>query len=183
MADVRWIALAEVARPHGVRGEVRVKMYNSDSELLPSLAEVLVRRQDGVERSIRLESVRGADTGYLLAKLEGVDDRDAAEVFRGAELCVRRDAFPPLEDGEYYACDLVGARLLGPDGELGIVEDLATYPSADVLVGRLSGGTRCEIPLVDDYIEEIDVASRCVRVKSAALDFVAASLKKSSHAD
>jgi 16S rRNA processing protein RimM len=183
MADIRWVPLAEVARPHGVRGELRVKMYNSDSELLPSLSEVLVRRRDGAERTIRLQSVRGADTGYLLAKLEGVDDRDTAESFRGAELCVRRDAFPPLEEGEFYACDVVGARLYGPDGELGMVEDLASYPTADVLIGRLSGGTRCEIPLVEDYIAEIDTAARQVRLTSAALDFVAASLKTSSHAD
>jgi 16S rRNA processing protein RimM len=183
MADVRWVALAEVARPHGVRGEVRVKMYNSDSELLPSLPEVLVRKADGVERSIKLESVRGADAGYFLAKLEGVDDRDAAEAYRGAQLCVRRDAFPPLEEGEFYACDLVGARLYGPDGELGIVEDLASYPSADVLVGRLSGGARFEVPMLDDYIETIDVGARLVRVTSAALDFVASAVKKSPHAD
>ena len=183
MADVRWVALAEVARPHGVRGEVRVKMYNSDSELLPSLPEVLVRGPDGAERTVRLQSVRGADAGYLLAKLEGVDDRDTAESFRGAQLCARRDAFPPVEEGEFYACDVVGARLFGPDGELGIVEDLTTYPTADVLVGRLSGGSRCEIPLVEDYIAEIDTAARHVRLTSAALDFVAGSLKKSSHAD
>ena len=183
MTDVRWVALAEVARPHGVRGEMRVKVYNSDSELLPSLREVLVRRREGLERSVRLQFVRAADAGYLLVKLEGVDDRDAAELFRGAELCVRRDAFPPLEEGEFYACDVVGARLFGPDGELGIVEDLASYPTADVLVGRLSGGTRCEIPLVDDYIDAIDAAARHVRLTSAALDFIAASLKNSSHAD
>jgi 16S rRNA processing protein RimM len=183
MADVRWVALAEVARPHGVRGEVRVKMYNSDSELLPSLSEVLVRKPDGAEQSIRLQSVRGADTGYFLAKLEGIDDRDAAESVRGAQLCVRRDAFPPLDEGEFYACDLVGALLYGPDGELGMVEDLASYPTADVLIGRLSGGTRCEIPLLDDFIDEIDVGARRVRLTSAALDFVAGSLKKSTHAD
>ena len=183
MGDVRWVALAQVARPHGVRGEVRVKMYNSDSELLPSLPEVMVRQPDGAERTVRLESVRQADAGFLLAKLEGVNDRDAADAFRGAELCARRDAFPALEEGEFYACDLVGARLLGPDSELGMVEDLQSYPSADVLVGRLRGGARCEIPLVEDYIAEIDVALRQVRVTGAALDLVAASAKKSSHAD
>ena len=183
MTEVRWVPLAEVARPHGVRGELRVKMYNSDSELLPTLPEVMVRKRDGVERTIRLQSVRGADAGYFLAKLEGVDDRDAAESFRGAELCVRREAFPPAEEGEFYACDIVGARLFGPDGELGIVEDLTSYPTADVIVGRLSGGTRCEIPLIDEYIEEIDVGARQVRLTSAALDFVAGSLQKSSHAD
>ena len=183
MTDVRWVALAEIARPHGVRGEVRVKMYNSDSELLPTLPAVLVRKADGAEQNIRLQSVRGADAGYVLAKLEGVDDRDAAETLRGAQLCVRRDVFPPLDEGEFYVCDVVGARLYGPDGELGIVEDLASYPTADVLVGRLSGGTRCEIPLIDDYIEEIDVTARQVRLTAGALDFLAASLHKSSHAD
>jgi 16S rRNA processing protein RimM len=183
MAEVRWVALAEVSRPHGVRGELRVKMYNSDSELLPSMPEVLVRKRDGVERTIRLESVRGADEGHFLAKLEGVDDRDAAESFRGAQLCVRRDAFPPTEEGEFYACDVVGARLYGPDGELGIVEDLTSYPTTDVLVARLSGGMRCEIPLVDDYIGAIDVGARQVRLTSAALDFMAGSMKKSPHAD
>jgi 16S rRNA processing protein RimM len=183
MAEVRWVALAEVARPHGVRGEVRVKMYNSDSELLPQVPEVLVRTADGASRNMRLQSVRGADEGYFLAKLEGVDDRDAADAYRGAQLCVRRDAFPPLEAGEFYACDLVGARLVSAEGELGIVEDLTSYPSADVLVGRLSGGTRCEIPLLDDYIELIDTEARQVRVTNAALEFVAASMKTSSHAD
>lgn len=183
MADARWVALAEIARPHGVRGELRVKVYNSDSELLPCLPEVLVRRTDGDERTMRLDSVRGADEGFLLVKLDGVSDRDVAESFRGAQLCVRRDAFPPLEEGEFYACDLVGARLLGPDGELGIVEDLATYPSTEVLVGRLSGGARCEIPLIDDYIEAIDTGARQVRLTHAALDFMAASVPKSPHAD
>jgi 16S rRNA processing protein RimM len=183
MADVRWVALAEVARPHGVRGELRVKVYNSDSELLPSVRDVLVRRADGVERSIRLQSVRGADEGFLLAKLEGVDDRDEAESYRGAQLCVRRDSFPPLEEGEFYACDVVGSRLFGPEGELGIVEDLVSYPTADVLVVRLSGGTRSEIPLIDDYIAEIDSGARQVRLTSAALDFMAASAQKSTHAD
>jgi len=183
MVDARWVALAEVARPHGVRGELRVKVYNSDSDLLPSLPEVMVRRADGGERSMRLQSVRGADEGFLLVKLDGVFDRDAAESFRGAQLCARRDAFPPLEDGEFYACDVVGSRLFGPEGELGIVEDLVSYPTADVLVGRLSGGARCEIPLIDDYIEEIDAGTRQVRLTNAALDFMAASVQKSTHAD
>jgi 16S rRNA processing protein RimM len=183
MNDARWVALAEVARPHGVRGELRVKVYNSDSDLLPSLPEVMVRRADGSERSMRLQSVRGADEGFLLVQLEGVFDRDLAESFRGAQLCARRDAFPPLEDGEFYACDVVGSRLFGPEGELGIVEDLVSYPTADVLVGRLSGGARCEIPLIDDYIEEIDAGARQVRLSHAALDFMAASVEKSTHAD
>ena len=51
-------------------------------------------------------------------RLAGVDDRDAAEALRGAEVCVRaRRASPPLDEGEFYACDLEGARVVLASGE------------------------------------------------------------------
>ena len=169
------MALAEVTRPHGVRGEVRVKLYNSDSELLSDQAEVLVKRSEGNERMMALESVRGSDVGHLLAKFEGVDDRDEAERLRGALLSVRRDAFPPLEDGEFYVCDVVGARLVGPSGELGSVQGIASYPTADSLVVKLENGhgdATAEIPLLDDFIELVDVEAGRVVLRAAALEFL-----------
>src|SRR5690349_21645203 len=99
MAEVRWIPLAEVARPHGVWGEVRLKVYNSDSALLLSQPEVLVRRASKAiqgpsdalsEKMMQLESIRGAEAGFLLAKFRGVDGRDAADLLRGAAICVDR---------------------------------------------------------------------------------------------
>ena len=135
----RWVPLAEVARPHGVWGEVRLKVYNSDSDLLFSQTEVLVQAPDRKDAMMQLESVRGADTGYLLAKFRGVDGRDAADHLRGAAVCVERDRFPELDEGEFYVCDVIGARLVGPRGgssnghPLGEVADFVSYPSADVL--------------------------------------------------
>ncbi len=159
MAARGFVPLAEVTRPHGVRGEVRLKVYNSDSELLLEQDEVLVRRKERPDAMMQLESVRGADTGFLLAKFRGVDDRDAAELLRGAAVCIDRSEFPPVEDGEFYVCDVIGARLVSPSGELGRVEDFVGYPSADVLVVRLENGAgegTVELPLVDDFIERVD---------------------------
>jgi 16S rRNA processing protein RimM len=172
MSEIRWVELAEVSRPHGVRGELRVKVYNSDSELLPSQPEVRVRHPDGRAAMVALDSVRAASPGYLLVKFRGVDDRDAADAYRGAKLCVPRDAFPPLEPGEVYVCDIVGARVVGPRGELGTVEDLTTYPSADVLVVRLDDGARGEIPLIDDFVASIEPADGQIRLTVAGLDFI-----------
>ena len=62
---------------------------------------------------MQLESVRGAGTGHLLAKFRGVDGRDAADRLRGAAICIARDRFPALEDGEFYVCDIIGATLVG----------------------------------------------------------------------
>ncbi len=174
MGEVRWVALAVVSRPHGVWGEVRVKVYNSDSDLLPSLREVLVRQRDGREHSMELESIRGADAGHMLLKFRDVDDRDAAEQLRGSTLCVRRDEFPPLSEGEFYVCDIIGARLVGPGGQLGTVLDLTTYPSTDVLVVELDDppAARVEIPLVEDFIDRVDAEHEEVVLRSEGLDFL-----------
>ena len=50
-----WVPLGEVARPHGVRGEVRVQPYNRDSDLLLQLEEVLVRFPEGDEQEVSVD--------------------------------------------------------------------------------------------------------------------------------
>lgn len=154
-----WVPLAVVGRAHGVRGELRAHPFSEDSDLLGQVDEVLVRFVDGPRRGeaheVSLDSVRPGNDA-LLVKLHGVDDRDAADEVRGAQLCVRRADFPPLEEGEFYACDVVGAEVV-LDGEVvGFVESLQTYPTVDLLVVVARGG-RYEIPLVDGYVDRVDV--------------------------
>ena len=188
----RWIPLAEVARPHGVWGEVRLKVYNSDSDLLFSQTEVLVQAPERKDVMMQVESVRGADTGYLLAKFRGVDGRDAADHLRGAAVCVERERFPELDEGEFYVCDVIGARLVGPRGgssnghPLGEVADFVSYPSADVLIIKLGAApsTTIELPLVDDFVERVDTASGEVVLRAEGLEWIeAASAGSKRHAD
>ncbi|MBK7397192.1 MAG: 16S rRNA processing protein RimM [Myxococcales bacterium] len=107
-----WVPLAVVGRAHGVRGELRAHRFDRDSHLLAEVDEVLVRFVDGERRGeaheVSVDSVRPGNDA-LLVKLHGVDDRDAADDVKGAHLCVKRSDFPPLADGEFYACDVVGA--------------------------------------------------------------------------
>lgn len=181
--------LAEVARPHGVWGEVRLKVYNSDSELLFSQAEVLVRPPKRKESMMQLESVRGADAGHLLAKFSGVDGRDAADRLRGAAICIARDRFPVLEEGEFYVCDIIGATLVGPRGDVGVVKDFVRYPSADVIVVSLRSpcdrpGLAIEVPLIDDFIDRVDTAAGQVVLRGAGLEWLeGARAEEKSHAD
>ena len=164
----RWVVLAEVTRPHGVRGEVRLRVYNADSDLLLDQRSVRLELPDGAARVQAVSSMRRAD-GAILAKLAGVDDRDAADALRGARVCVRRDAFPPLDDGEFYVCDVEGARVEGPDGVVGTVRDLASYPTVDALVVEGSKG-RFEVPLLDSFVVVVDVGAGVVRITREALD-------------
>jgi len=166
LAPDAWVPLAEVARPHGVRGELRLRPYNDQSDLLLELDEVAVRIPAGPggpsrELVLRVEAVRQANDAFLV-KLESVDDRDRAIELRGAAVCARRSEFPPLAPGEFYACDVEGARVLIGAGEaaeeLGRVVEMRSYPTVDVLVVKAAdGGRPWEVPLVDAVVEAVDV--------------------------
>jgi 16S rRNA processing protein RimM len=167
LSDDAWVALAEVARPHGVRGEVRLRLYNRNSDLLLDQDEVLVRFPDGEEQEVSVDGARRADDAILM-KLHSVDDRDRAEDLRAAVVYVRRGAFPPPLPGEFYACDIEGARVVveqegaGPR-EIGRVIAMRAYPANDTLeVAAADGGRPWEVPLVDAVVRSVDVAAGVV---------------------
>jgi 16S rRNA processing protein RimM len=149
-----------------VKGELRLKLFNADSDVLLALDEVLVRFPDGVEHEVSVDRARRADDAILL-KLYSVDDRDRADELRGALICVKRGAFPALEDGEFYLCDALGAKVVAPGIELGTVRDVHNYPSVDALVVRAAdGGADWEIPLIDVFLESMDLEAGVVTLKT-----------------
>ena len=137
----RRIALAAVAGAHGIKGELRLKLF-SDSVLSLSRYEKL--HVGGVER--RLLAIR--DTGKTaVARLEGIDDRSAAEALRGSLIEVDRSALPPLEEGEYYHADLIGLAAVDRDGKaIGTVAAIENYGAGDLLEIEDQQGRRSLIP-------------------------------------
>ena len=161
----RWIPLASVARPHGVRGEVRLDLYNKDSDFLLACDEVLVRLKNGKEHEVSVVGARRADKTILL-KLYSLDDRDDAEKIRGAVICVRRSDFPPLEEGEFYACDVEGAEVRLGKKRVGVVERFVEYPTAFAFLVKKDDGGTIEIPVTEDYVEEVDAENGVVVVST-----------------
>ena len=81
-------------------------------------------------------------------------------------MCLKRGAFPALGDGEFYACDIQGARAEMLDGTLvGTVRDMIEYPAATVLVVEGDMGV-IELPLTDAYVKQVDAAASLVSVVS-----------------
>ncbi len=149
------VALGVVARPHGVRGELRVHRYNQDSRVLDSLDRATLRKDDEA-RPVRILASRPHGQ-LLLVTLRGVDGRDAADALRGWEICVPRAQLPAPDPDEYYHVDLIGLRAVSRDGAVvGTVASVIRYPSADCLLLSVSGGTR-EVPLIEPYVIDIDV--------------------------
>ena len=155
MAEIRWVPLAEVARPHGVRGELRLRVFNADSDLLLEVESVRVNDKERI-----VDYARRANEAILM-KLRGVDDRDVADTLRGATISLKRDQFPALDDGEFYVCDVEGARVVFEGKDVGRVTTIRSYPSVEAMViGEL------EIPLTDAFIESVDVENGVVVLRA-----------------
>lgn len=147
----RRIALAAIAGAHGVRGEVRLKLFSDSVESLSSHQKLFV---GDAER--RLLAVRAGRTP--VARFEGVNDRSAAEALRGSLVEVDRSALPPLEDGEYYHADLIGLPAVDREGTaVGRVVAVENYGAGDLLEIQLEDGKRALIPFKRGIADLVDV--------------------------
>lgn len=158
------VEIGRIAKAHGLRGEVGVKLHWSASEVLFSVDEVFVESDAG-QRTLRVEACRPTPKGVLL-KLAGIDDRTAAEALRGASVSVPRALLPELEEGEFYLADLLGAKVIAPDGEVGEVIEVRMDPSVDTAVIRTPDGKSVEQPLVEAWLDEVDLEARVIRLSS-----------------
>jgi 16S rRNA processing protein RimM len=135
------VTLAAISGAHGVRGEVRLKLFTESIAALSAHEMVLV---NGTPR--RLRNVGGTAKSPT-ARLEGVNDRSAAECLRGTLIEVERDALPPLEDGEYYHSDLLGVPCVAQDGsDIGTVSAVENFGAGDLLEVELPTGNKSLIP-------------------------------------
>lgn len=133
----RKVALAAVAGAHGIKGELRLKLFSKSIESLSRHEKLFV---GDVER--RLLSIRDAGKGTV-ARFEGVTDRSGAEALRGSLVEIDRGALPALEEGEYYHADLIGLSAIDRDGNpVGIVAGVENYGAGDLLeIAREDGKT------------------------------------------
>jgi 16S rRNA processing protein RimM len=151
------IEIGVVARPHGVRGELRVHLHNPDSTALGDAEEVFIGG-----RAFAVEQARPVAGAYLL-KVAGVADRDAADALRTRPVEVSRDLIE-LDDGEVLLADLVGCKVELRDGtDWGVIARVDTGPHQDRLVIH-HGEIERLLPVIDEFLVDVDVAARRVVV-------------------
>lgn len=161
---VRLVSMGRVLGAHGIRGALRVRSEADPPEGLLDYAEWWLLRPPSVP--LRVHPVAGdLATAGLLVQLEGIDDRDAAEALKGAEVAVDRALLPPLPDGEYYWTDLEGLAVVTLDGvALGRIAHLVDYGAHPLMVIR-DGSRERLVPFVTGHpVESVDLAAGIVRV-------------------
>jgi 16S rRNA processing protein RimM len=151
--EPRFLVVGQVSKPHGVRGDVRVVPHTDDPERFTWLEEVYI--SDAESPAIGVEYAR-FHKDWVLLKLVGYDDRNAAENLRGQLLLIREDQAIPLEENEYFLFQLIGLTVVGEDGEhLGELVEVLETGANNVFVVR---GRRGEILIPDttEVVREID---------------------------
>ena len=144
------VLLGVVAAPHGVRGLVRIRSFTDDPMAIASYGELSDEAGKTRYRVEALSTVKGA----VLARIEGVADRTAAEAIRGLRLYVERERLPAAGEREWYEADLIGLAAVGTDGrDWGKVIAFHDFGAGSVM--EVSGGAM--LPFTDAVVPEIDV--------------------------
>jgi 16S rRNA processing protein RimM len=155
MTDGRRILVGVVAGAHGVRGELKVKSFTQNPRAIASYGPLADRTGT---RSFRLK-LRGEVRGLLIARIEGVDDRDQAEALKGLELFVARDVLPKPKRDEWYLADLVGLAAVSIDGKtLGKVVAVQNFGAGDVVEIAPERGATYMLPFTKRVVPEVDIA-------------------------
>lgn len=144
------VLLGVVAAPHGVRGLVRIKSFTEDPMAIGAYGPLSDEAGKKEYRVEALSVVRGA----VLARIDGVADRTAAEALRGLRLYVERSALPEAGERKWYEADLIGLSAIGRDGrDWGKVIAFHDFGAGPVM--EVSGGVM--LPFTDEAVPEIDV--------------------------
>jgi 16S rRNA processing protein RimM len=155
------VLLGVVAAPHGVRGLVRIKSFTEEPMSLGAYGPL---SDESGNKEYRVEALSAA-RGAVLARIEGVADRTAAEALRGLRLYVERERLPKTGEREWYEADLVGLKAVGTDGrDWGKVVAFHDFGAGSVM--EVSGGMM--LPFIDEVVPEIDVEGGKVVVEPPA---------------
>lgn len=166
--DGKRVLVGVFGAAQGVRGEVRVKSYTGEPRAIGSYGPLTTA--DGA-RSFTLLSLRPLRDDMLVARVEGVEDRDGAARLTNTELYVPRDRLPPPEEGEFYHIDLIGLAAEAEDGTaLGRISAVENHGAGDILaIAPAGGGEALLVPFTLGFVPVVDFAAGRVVVAPGAL--------------
>lgn len=165
------VAVARVAKPRGIKGEVVADLLTDFPERFAALEIVTAVMPNAQRRELTIEK-HWLQSRRIVLKFAGIDSIDAAETLRNAEICVSEDDAVELEEGEFYDWELAGCSVETVDGEqLGTVRELMRTGGTELLV--VDGAKEFLIPFAEAICVEVDIDNKVIRIDppDGLLDF------------
>ena len=176
------VEVGRVLDAWGVKGWLKILPHSTDPEALFSAKSWFLQPPDPKFRqgfnafsgtvSITVDEAK-THSDSVVAKIDGLDDRNDAEIMRGCRIFLPRSVFPKSAKDEYYWVDLIGLSVVNREGvALGLVRDLmATGPNSVLCIeyqaAAEDGSSKAEermIPFVSAYVDSVDIASKLITV-------------------
>lgn len=173
------IEVGRVLDAWGIKGWLKILPYSASPEalfsskrwyLLPPEKRAGVLAKELLFSTPQLIKIRIAKehSDGVVAQIDGVDDRNTAELLKHCRIFISRESFPTPEKDEFYWVDLMGCEVVNREGVvLGVIKDLlSTGPQTVIVVERLQDGKALEtlIPFVDAYVDTVSLPDRRITV-------------------
>ncbi len=162
-AKPEYLVVGEILRPHGLRGELRMRVLTEYPDRLPQLDSVYLA--DSPEASSRVKHALNGlrfNKNVALLSLAGCHSRDDAELLRDKVVMIGIEQAAPLEDGEYYLFELIGLRVIADQIEIGAIKEVLQTGANDVYVVQSDEDGEVLIPAHAETIVNIDFEAKTV---------------------
>jgi len=161
MSTSERVRVGRITAAHGVRGEVKIRCFTEVQEDVGGYGPL----DDAQGRRYTLASIRPAKGPFVVARIEGVGDRNAAEALAGRDLFIPRDQLPPAEEDEWYYSDLIGLTARDPEGaELGRVIAVHDFGAGDLIEIAPPSGKPFMVPFTEQCVPDIKLADGKITV-------------------
>lgn len=160
------IVVGSIGAPYGVKGWVKINSFTERPEDIFDYVPWLL----GNNQNVTVEQWRTHNNG-LVAKIEGCDSRDDAEVIKNAQITISESQLPPIDDGFYWK-DLIGMRVKTQKGyDLGVISQMFNTGANDVMTIKANsndafGQKERLLPFVfDQVVIDVDQDQRVITVE------------------
>lgn len=154
------IKIGQIVNAVALRGEVKVYNYSDYKERYEELDYIYVE-----DKKTNIEKVRYMNEMVIL-KLDGADDRNAAEALKGKSIFIGEDQLRVLPEDTYYIKDLIGLEIRDQeDNKIGKLKDVLQNSAQDLYEIELESENTTLIPAVEEFILDINVKEKFIRIK------------------